>query len=245
MAGLIGIIVGAAALLVQFAAIRASGLESADAAEAAVRACAASGVLASWIAIDRADRRAGSPSSRTLVALPVTALLVALVAVKAMPRILAETETPMYAGGVAAVLAGGAAGALAAYGRGHAAAGLTVLLTAAGEQAASLAAGRTVWLALPIGFAVVLAGIRFAGRAAPLPVALAAGAPVLVAALVAAAGSGVAGEGEPVPWRLGWLAAGCALAAVLALSPPAARRIAAARVRPPGGVRAARGDLDG
>lgn len=245
MAGLIGIIVGAAALLLQFAAIRVFGLESAAAAEAVVRACAVSGVLASWIAIDQADRRAGSPSSRTLVALPVTALLVALVAVKAMPHILTETETPMYAGGVAAVLAGGAVGALAAFGRGHAAAGLTVLLAVAGEQAASLAAARTVWLALPIGFAAVLVGTRLAGRARPLPVALAAGAPVLVAALVAAAGSGVAGDAEPVPWRLGWLAAGCALAGLLALSPPVARRIVPERARPSGTVRAMPGEADG
>ncbi|TDC80856.1 hypothetical protein [Actinomadura sp. 7K507] len=237
MAGLIGIIVGVATLLLQFSVIRACGLDESSAAVAVVRACAASAVLASWVAIDRADRRAGSPSSRTLVAVPVAAALVALFSVKAMPVILAGTEPAMYAGAVAAVVLGSAAGALAAFGRDYLAAGLTVLITAVGEQAVSLAVPRMVWLVLPVVLLFVLLGTRPAGRAGPLPVAVAAGAPVAVAAVVVAVGVQVAGDLDPAPVRLWWLTAGCALGGLVAVSVPVARRFAPGRVRAPGGLR--------
>ncbi|MEO3822531.1 hypothetical protein [Actinomadura sp. B10D3] len=245
MAGLIGIIVGTATLLLQFSVIRVSGLDVSSAAVAVVRACAASAVLSSWIAIDRTDRRIGRPSSRTLVAVPVTAVLVALFSVKAMPFILAETEPAMYGGAMAAVVIGSAAGVLPAFGRDFLAAGLTVLLTAVGEQAVSLTAPRAVWLVLPVVFLAVLLGTRTAGRAGPLPVALAAGAPVAVAAVVVAVGTRVAGDAHPAPVRLGWIAAGCALGGLIALSLPLARRLAPGRIRASGAVRPMPGDADG
>jgi hypothetical protein len=244
MTGLIGIIIGAATLLLQFAAIRACGLDVSSAAVAVVRACAASAVLASWIAIDRADRRVGNPSSRTLVAVPVTAALVALFSVKAMPLILAETEPAMYAGAVTAVVLGSAVGALPAFGRDHLASGLTVLLTAVGEQAVSLAAPRAVWLVLPVVLLFVLLGTRSAGRAGPLPVALAAGAPAAVSVIVVAVGLQVTGDVDPAPVHVWWLAAGCALGGLIAVSLPVARRLAPGRVRASGAVRALPGDVD-
>ncbi|GAA1561604.1 hypothetical protein GCM10009678_50600 [Actinomadura kijaniata] len=217
MAGLVGIIVGTVTLVMQLGAIRAFGLEQAQQAELVVRSCVLSAVSAAWIAIDRADLRAGKASPRTLVAVPVVVLLIALVMVRIGPRILGESALLVKGCGGLAALAGGVVGLLPVLGRGYVAPPVGVLLVTAGEQLASLM-GAVAWTALPIGTLAVLAVARVARRSNPWAMALAAGAPLVVAALAAGVERGVVGASGPAQHRLWWLAAGCVLAGLLGLT---------------------------